>query len=219
MPRYDFQCGTCDRVFEDMIPLAEYPRCAPCPTCQSPDAVTRVHLPNGRVHQLPDSVVVYRAPDGSFRFPGDTGGASTAKYDAMGYERIEAKGWAEVRKLEHRLNDREQSQLSRANERRAEVQERADSQRRSEIRRGLEQGFVIPESRLDRRTGQVVHTGKRITVHLRDRAKDTMREAMEQNQAKGHREIRDPGIHVDAYSNDRSNRDESRDPRGKRRRD
>lgn len=216
MPLYDLKCQTCDRVFEAFVALVDYPATPPCPTCASP--TDRVLLPPPSPHTLPDSTVVYRASDGSFRFPGETGGASCAKYEAMGYERIEARGWAETRRLEAKLNAHERSQLARAEERRSEAQEQMDSLRRSEIRRGLEQGFRMPEQRMCE-DGQVRPTGRMITVHMRQQGRDAMRHAMARNEQRGHRRIGEPGIHVDAYSNYRGNRDESRDRDGRRRRD
>lgn len=213
--RYDFLCGACDRVFEASVPSTQIPAGPPCPTCQSP--TERVWLsPASR--SLPDAVVVYRAPDGSFRFPGEISGASTGKYDAMGYERIEARGWAEVRHLEKRLNAHEHSQLRRAEERRLAYAEHVDSQRRSEIRRQLDQGFRIPEQRMCS-DGQIRPTGRMTTVHMRPQGRDAMARAMAETDRKGHRRIGEPGMHVDAYSNSRSNRDESRDRDGRRRRD
>jgi hypothetical protein len=212
--RHDFQCETCDLTFEADVEVEQLPAGPPCKTCQS--STVRVFLPPAS-RWTPDAVVVYRAPDGSFRFPGDTGGISAAKYDRLGYERIEARGFAEVRTLERRLNAHEQSQLRRAEDRRLEYAEHVDSQRRSEIRRQLDQGFRIPETVL--RGGQVVQTGRMTTVHLSARGRDAMRAAAESNDRKGHRRIGETGIHVDAYSNTRSNRDESRGADGRRRRD
>lgn len=215
MPRYDWSCTPCDHVFEAFVSLADYPACAPCPTCGR--AATKVHLPP-RTTWSADPVVVYRAPDGSFRFPGDTGGSATAKYDRMGYERLEARGFAEVRRLESRMNAHESSQLRRVEERRLAIAETVDAARRSETRRGLEQGFQIPERRLGA-DGQIYATGRMTTVRMRPQGRDAMLHAMRQTEAKGHRRIGDTSIFVDAYSNSRSNRDEARGADGKRRRD
>lgn len=214
---HDFKCTTCDRVFEDVVDVAQLPVGPPCPTCAS--LTERIWLPP-RVRWTPDAVVVYLAPDGSFRFPGETGGAGCAKYDAMGYQRIEARGFPEVRALEKRMNTSESSHMTRLEERRLELQEQGLSLRRSEIRRGLEQGFRIPEARLNPRTNEVEHTGRMTTVRMRGQGRDAMRAMMTREDAKGPRRVgTEPGIHIEAYSNDRSNREESRDARGHRHRD
>jgi hypothetical protein len=172
-----------------------------------------------RARWTPDAVVVYRAPDGSFRFPGETGGTGCAKYDALGYTRVEARGFAEVRALEKKMNAVESSHMARLEERRLAAQEQGMSLRRSETRRGLEQGFRIPESEL-RADGEVHHTGRMLTVRMRQQGRDAMRAMMARDDAKGPRRVgTSPGIHVDAYSNYRGNRDESRDARGHRHHD
>ena len=48
------------------------------------------------------------------------------------------------------------------------------------------------------------------TVRLSERGKDRMRRAQAENEKKGHRRIGEPGVHVEAMSYDRSNRDGGR---------
>ncbi len=188
---HDFQCTACDRIFEAVFTVdTDHPIGPPCPTCTG--ETIRVFLPPS-VRWTPDAVVVYQAPDGSFRFPGETGGASCAKYDRLGYTRVEARGFAEVRHLESRMNTHEHSQMMRKQEQIQERRERGESLRRSELRSRM-QGM----SRLGR---------------------DVARAAMARTDAKGRPIVRDAGLHVDAYANDRSNRDDSRRGDGRRFRD
>lgn len=188
---HDFQCATCDRIFEAVFVVdTDRPVGPPCPSCQG--ETIRVFLPP-RVTWTPDAVVVYRAPDGSFRFPGENAGTSTAKYDRMGYERIEARGFAEVRHLESRMNAHEQSIMRRRHERVQQLSEHGESLRRSELR-----SRMSSMSRLGR---------------------DVARAAMARNDRKGRRGPGEAGIRVDVYSTDRGNRDESRRPDGHRYRD
>lgn len=172
---HDFQCETCDRTFEHVVDAAILPVGPPCPTCQC--ATIRVFLPP-RVTWSPDAVVVYRAPDGSFRFPGDTRGASTAKYDALGYERIEARGAAEVRHLETRMNRTERAHMERRTEHEQARREAGESLRRSDLR-----GRMQSMSRMGR---------------------DVARAAMRRTDAAPKPRTRDPGIHVECYSNNRN---------------
>jgi hypothetical protein len=211
----DVACLSCGHLSEVVRRLADFPATPPCPDCGG--ATEQRHLPPQVVSRV-DPVVVYRALDGSFRFPGETGGTSCAKYDRMGYQRVEARGFAEVRALESRMNQHEQSHLRRAEERRLEAAEQQDAVRRSDIRHGLEQGFRVPERRMCA-DGVIRATGRMITTHLRPQARDVMRRAMEQSDRKGHRRIGEPGVHVDCYSNDRSNREAYTNDRGQRRRD
>jgi len=191
MPLYDLACQSCGRQFEHFIPLTLYPTTPPCPTCGEP--TIRELLPPVNRRATPDAVVVYRAPDGSFRFPGDTGGISAGKYERMGYERIEARGHAEVRRLEKRLNTHETSQMARLAEHQAARREHGETLRRSELRARMQS--------------------------MSREGRDLARAVINRNNAKPVRVVRNPGLHVDVYSNDRGNRDESRDRRGKRFRD
>lgn len=178
---HDFRCDVCDREFESVVEAATLPAGPPCPTCGGP--TTRVFLPPP-VRWTPNAVVVYQAPDGSFRFPGATDGASTAKYDRLGYTRVEARGFAEVRHLEQRLNRQERAQMERIHERREQLRASGESMRRSDLRQRM-QGM----SRLGR---------------------DVARAAQAQTDARPSRRVNDPGVHVEAYSNTRSNRDGGR---------
>ena len=157
-----------------------------------------------------DPVVVYQAPDGTFRFPPDTTTSSTAMYDKQGMTRIELRGFADVRRFEKHFNQAEMSQVRRRVEKQQEAFERGESERRSEIRRGLEQGFRIPEH--DEK-GQP--TGRMQTVHLSERGRAIMAASIGMNDRKGGPRVRESGFVNEAYSYDSSNRE--RDSRGRNR--
>jgi putative FmdB family regulatory protein len=193
VPLYDFTCGTCDRTYEAHVPLADFPACAPCPTCGTADHVEKVFLPPRTCHALPDATVVYRAPDGSMRYPGEPGGTSCAKYERMGYQRLEIRGAAEMRRFEQRMNQQEYSAMCRRVERQEALREQGESVRRSDLR-----------SRMSA---------------MSPRARDFARAAMRHNDHKPRQHARDPGFHSEVYNMDRSNREASRDGRGQRHRD
>lgn len=205
MPLYDFVCSSsdCDTVFEGYVSLADYPKTLTCPRCGGTTEKSHVRR-SQRSAAAP--VVVYQAPDGSFRFPPDTHTASTASYDQQGFTRIELRGWSDVRRFESHMNQHELSQVRRRVEKQQEQHEASESARRAEIRRGLEQGFQVPDT--DER-GQP--TGRMRTVRLSERGRAIMQAAIDNNDRKGGPRARDVGFFVEAYSMDRSNREA--DPR------
>lgn len=181
---------TNDHVTEVNRPAADWPATPPCPTCAAP--TEQIHLPRQTTWTL-DPVVVYRAPDGSIRFPGDTSGIATAKYDRLGYDRIELRSAAEVRRFESHMDRIEYAHAERRAERLQALREARESENRSELFHRMQ------------------------SMSARGRA--IARAAIERNNAKPSARASAPGFHVDVYSNDRSNRDESRGADGRRRRD
>lgn len=213
MPLIDVRCQSCETVSEVHRPLAMHPATPVCPKCDG--ATEQIHLPrSARVN--PPAVVVYKCPDGTFRFPGDDSDQSlTAKrYAELGYERVEARGWAEVRRVEQQVSKQQASEIRRRVERQCEQHERQLSERRGEIRRSLEQGFQMPETDSRGRP-----TGRMRTVRFSEEARGLMKAAMERNDSRPGPKSFDSGFHVSVYSDDRSNRDDARRPDGKRGRD
>ncbi len=202
MPLIDVECPD-GHVREVYRHNSEWPNCPPCPACEKP--TQQVILPSYMKGHNVDPVVVYQAPDGSMRFPPDTTTLSTAEYDKKGYTRIELRGWTDVRRFEKHMNASERSQIQRRIERQQEAFEASESARRSEVRRGIEQGIIIP---VTDDKGRVV--GQQ-TVRLTEYGKAIMRAAMDNNDRKGGPKGYDPGFRVESYSEDRSNRDA--DPR------
>lgn len=188
MPLIDIRCEA-EHTSEVMRPNADWPSTPACPTCGAP--TVQVFLP--RQQTRCDPVVVYKAPDGSFRFPGDPDGAGAHKYGAQGYERVELRSATDVRRFESVMNKQE---LSRAHRRVEAIQanrEARESASRSELRRQMES--------------------------MSERGRAIARAAMSRNDAKPKERATDVGFHVDVFSNDRSNREVSRDAQGRRRRD
>jgi hypothetical protein len=191
MPLINTICLTCDHLDEYNRPVAEYPRTRPCSSCGG--ATEQRHLPPRQPTTLPDAVIVYVAPDGSYRFPGETSGAACAKYDALGYRRVEARGFAEVRTLESKMNRRERAHMERIAEAAQARREHGESLRRSEL----------------------FHQMRSMSA----RGRDVAQAVIDRHNARRRSTARDPGLHVDAYQNNRGSRDESRRGDGKRHRD
>jgi hypothetical protein len=192
MSLIDIRCRSCATVSEVYRPAADWPATPGCPACGGP--TDQIHLPPV-VASPPPAIVVYVAPDGGYRVPGETTGPACAKYDRLGYRRIEAVGWAAVRQLEATLNQREQSTRARLSEARQRARESGESLRRSELRARL---------------SSMSRAGR-----------DFARAAMRQNDQKSHRQEQagDGGGHFEAYSDDRGSRERHHDERGQRTRD
>ncbi len=212
MALIDVLCKSCGRVEEAHRPASEWPKTPPCVHCGAP--TEQLHMPK-RVQWTPEPVVVYQAPDGSMRFPGDRNGLSAANYERQGLKRVEIRGAAEMRSFERFMNKAEYSRAQRAVERQHQAREENDARRSAEIRHGLQQGFRIPE--IDPRTGR--HTGRMQTVRLSEHGRAIMRASQEKGNARPMPRGSDPGFFSEVYSQNRSNRDESRDAQGRRRRD
>jgi rRNA maturation endonuclease Nob1 len=190
MPLIDATCATCDKIFELYRPLAMYPATPPCPTCGG--ATEQVHLPKA-VQWNAAPVVVFQAPDGSMRFPGDANGLSAKNYEKQGFSRVEIRGAAEMRRFESHMNKREYSRAQRKIESNQQQRETREARNRSELRGRMQS--MSPFGRAVART------------------------AMERNDAKPKKSGFDAGFFSDVYSFDRSNREESRGEDGRRRRD
>lgn len=130
MSLIDIRCTACESVDEVYRAASDWPKTPPCPSCGGP--TEQIHLPKGYSFAA-DPVVVYQAPDGSFRYPGDTHGASAAKYDTMGYTRLEARSFAEVRALERRINEHDRVSATPLVERSQARRESQERSRRSEL--------------------------------------------------------------------------------------
>lgn len=190
MPLIDLRCSACDHTFEYMRPLAEWPATPVCTACGQP---TEQWMPPPRSDRSITAIVVFRAPDGSFRFPGDGSGAQAARYAREGFERVELRGAADVRRFEKVMNAHEYSRAMRRVEVRQQQREAREAQMRSELRQRM-QSFS--------RQGR-----------------DIAKAAMAMNDNKPALRAAFPNFHAEVYSFDRSNREESRDERGRRRRD
>lgn len=189
MPRIDVRCAN-GHEHEVLRPIADWPKTPPCPDCGS-ETEQMMLPPSSRSNA--DPVIVFQAPDGTFRFPGDPNGLSVKKYEQSGFTRVELRGAADVRRFESQMNKREYSLAMRRVERKQELSEQRESHTRSELRHLM--GSMTPFGRA------------------------LAREAMRRNDNKPREKARDLGFHVDVFSNNRSNRDESRDSSGRRRRD
>ncbi len=189
MARIDVRC-TADHVHEVDRFLRDWPATPACPECGA--ETVQVHLPPRTAWSL-DPVIVFRAPDGSFRFPGGTDALSCGKYEKAGLERIELRSAADVRRFEGVMNKREYARA----ERRVE---------RSQLHRGMRESATRSELR-------------RLMSNMTTFGRDVARAAMARNDAKPGLRTREANFHLEAFSYDHSNRPESRDAQGRRRRD
>ena len=189
MALIDVKCQN-DHISEVYRAAADWPNTPACPDCGQP--TEQIHRPR-QVTWTPDPVVVFKASDGSFRFPGDPNGLSAKQYKQQGMQQIEIRGAAEMRSFEKQMNKREYSRLARNVERKQEAREQRESELRSQLRDQMQRMSPL---------GRAV-----------------ARAAMQRNDGKPRPHASHPGFLSEVYSYDRSNRDASRDAQGRRRRD
>lgn len=173
-----------------MRPLAMHPATPPCLDCGA--ETEQIHLPKA-VRWTPDPVVVYQAQDGSFRFPGDRNGLSAHNYEKQGLTRIEIRGAAEMRRFESVMNKADYSRAARKLERKQEGRENRQSIMRGDLRMKMQ---------------SMSNAGRAVA-----------RAAMSRNDNRPKERVADSEFHNQAYSFDRTNREESRGTDGRRRRD
>jgi len=171
-------------------PIADWPSTPPCPTCGL--ATVQRHLPP-KVASSIDPVVIFQAPDGSFRFPGDPSGLSAANYARQGMTRIELRSAVDVQRFSSHMNKRELALSHRKVELRQQMREQREAHMRSNLRNAMSS----------------------MSAKGRDLAREMMRRADNEPRERA----RDGGFHVQAFEYNRSNREESRDAQGRRRRD
>lgn len=212
MPIYCSRCTVCDHWFEDVRSMKDSDVQPPCPKCGG--SCEKAYVPSYVSLSNAPAIVVFKAPDGTFRFPGDPDGKASKKYEKLGYERIEARGQQDRDRLERRLNAQQREEVHRRVERHQQVREEGIHVRRSEVTHGLRNGFTIPI--VDERGRD---TGRVKTVKLSGFGRDLMAAAMARNDAKPGPQFRDPGCHFEVSHFDSSNREPSRDSRGKKHRD
>lgn len=187
MALLDVECQN-GHVCEVVRAAKDWQTTPPCPECGEP--TERVFLPP-RVRWSVDPVIVFRAPDGTHRFPGDSSGQSAAAYQKLGYERVEIRGAAEMRHFERTMSRAEYAQAQRRTERMAEAREQQIKARHSELR-NMMQG-------------------------MSERGKALARAAMDATNAKPAPRARESGFHSEIYNSDRSSRETSYGPDGRRR--
>lgn len=189
MALIDITCSN-GHIHEVYRAAADWPKTPDCPDCASP--TEQIHRPRQTTWSV-EPVVVFKASDGTFRFPGDANGLSARNYEKQGLQRVEIRGAAEMRHFESTMNKSEYSRASRAVERKHAMREMREKESRSTLRQAMQS----------------------MSAYGRDLA----RAAMAQNDAKGRERASEAGFVSEVYSMDRSSREASRDEQGRRRRD
>lgn len=189
MALIDIRCAN-DHVSEVYRSINDWPSTPICPNCGA--STEQVHLPRA-VQWRADPIIVFRGPDGQYRFPGDATGLAASNYRKQGFEQIELRGAADVRRFESHMNKHEFRRAARKAEVMQAMREERERHSRSDLR-------VLMQS--------MSPAGRAIA-----------RAAMRRNDGKPREYAKDSGFHSEVYANDRSNRDASRDAQGRRRRD
>ncbi len=152
----------------------------------------QIHLPP-QIQSSVDAVVVYKAPDGSFRFPGDAAGLSAGNYEKQGFERVEIKGAVQMRRFEQTMNKQDYARAQRKFEMQQQQREARDKHLRSELFEKMK--------------------------YMSEHGRAVARTLIARNDGKPRERPSDGGFHSEVFAYDRSNRDESRGGDGRRRRD
>lgn len=192
MALIDVKClaETCGTVSEVVRPASAWPTTPPCPTCGAP--TEQAHFPK-RTTWTVDPVVVFEAPDGTVRFPGEADGRSARRYAQLGYTRREIRGAAEMRTFERQMNAKEFSTASRRIERLHQMRDQRERHTRSDLYRAMQS--------------------------MSNAGRDVARAMIARTNAKPQPRAGEPGFYSEVYSSDRSNREPSRDAQGRRRRE
>lgn len=169
---------TCATVFEHAHRAADYQLRPPCPTCGGPTEWTP--QPPRTVWTV-DPVVVYKAPDGTFRYPPSADGQSAANYARQGYERVELRCAADVRRFEREAGRQLTAEESRRVEARHQQRDRRESENRSELFRRMKSMSNI--------------------------GRDLAHAAMARGNARPQERSHGAPVTVEVYSYDRSNRE------------
>lgn len=194
MPLIDVECTACGHGFSYNRPLSA---CVgdrpyptdPCPQCQQP--TVQMHYPSG--YSTAPAVIAYQMPDGTFRFPGRSDSPVTRGYEKEGGTRLEVRGWAQVRAFEGKVNKHEMEKMEKRF-----VREQAYR----------EQGTRMRRSAMNAAMGQMSDGARKYGRYLQERSDRAPLPRMGE-----------PGFRVEAFSDTRSNREESRDERGRKLRD
>lgn len=181
MALIDLQCdddACAEVVINHARAAADWQTTPPCPACGGP--TTRIFLPP-RVTWTVDPVVVYKAPDGSFRYPGDADGPASAKYSRAGYERLELRSAADVRRFEAEASRQQTADESRRVEGRHAQRLRRESENRGELFRRMKT--------------------------MSNAGRDLAHAAMARGNARPQERSHGAPVTVEVYSYDRSNRE------------
>jgi hypothetical protein len=180
VPIYAFEC-TAGHLFERYAPLARFTEKTRCPSCR------RLARLTVRARRGPSSgfapVVVHRHADGHYSFP-----AHTSAPLRLGYERVELRSLAEVRKFEKQVNAVEFRKHVEHKEREERSFGRGRAERQAELR-SLAQ-HMTPMGR------DFAHVAMEAT-NRKSRSRDAARF--------------EAGFYVEAFSNDRSSLADYRD--------
>ncbi len=182
MPNYDFRC-TRGHIFDYFTSFADVDKPIRCRhkgcRAQARYAVISARESLNAARFAP--IVVFRAPDGSYRFP-----ARSSVRTPAGMERVEMTNVQQVRRFENEMNARETARYNESQGRQREAYSFAQSHLRSDLRAKM----------------------RTMSQAGRDFAEAAMRRNDARSSSSSSYE---PGFRVEVLSDDRSNRPEHRD--------
>lgn len=213
MPIYDF-VGKCGLAFEGVVAVGTQAtpcRCKKKRCIASRDEIVRLRGHSNRfaVDAAPfKAPVVFRAKDGTYRFPGSTNSKETKRLERMGMERIELNTTSKIRRFERQMNAMENTKHQQFIAGQNAVFYAKQKESRDAMRAAIATGRMVM---VDSEKGSKTY-GRKYVGEVSEMQKDIMRQAMEHTDrtrptGKGF----DAGFNIQAFSYDSSNREEHRD--------
>lgn len=195
MPLYEFQCrGKDNHVFDELLPVDRRDDVIKCRFCRAKASRERIVLRgfSAREEQARAQSftppVVYKAKDGTYRFPGSPNSKETRRLEARGFERVELRDTRSIRKFESEMNTLERQKY---------------------------QAFQAGRERLYRDQRKISRDSKEwqsAYSRMTPKEREFADYAMKQNDQKQFAERSfDAGFNIQAFSYDSSNREEHRD--------
>lgn len=194
----DFVCSSCHWVFEKFGAFEEETE---CPECKAPAVWTPSFYYSSRAAQAFTPVVIHRDAQGNLRFP-----ASSSAPVPPGFQKVELTTTQEIRRFEAEVNRGETEKLHHVDRARREYMDGQIACNREALERGVmvHPGGDPSKPMVQMRLSEFSGKGREFNENMRRQA--DLRRARTHSRAPG-----GSGFHVEAFSQNSSNREEHRD--------
>lgn len=216
MPLYQVECKNkkTPHVFDVLLPVDRRDEPQKCRFCKSTATRERIVLRGFSAReeaaraQAFAAPVVYKAKDGTYRFPGATNSKETQRLDRLGYERIELKDTRSIRRFEKSMNEIEGTKHRQFIAGQNALLAAKSKAHRDEFRQAIATGRMVM---VDSEKGSPTY-GQKYVGEINEMQKDMLRAAMEHtDRSRPTGRHFEPGFNIQAFSYDSSNREEHSD--------